>query len=143
MSKPSGSIDPLSYEERYIDPDAAWDLDIGDEHAGSQGATTPVPSKQVTTARIGAEAALRGRALQDLQDYTSNYVDSSLEHSHVNSPASDSNIMQVASTSKRRPSADTDGMISPFFSSASLLTGCLFSPSYTETKEVRSNGGPS
>jgi len=112
MSKASGSIDPLSNEGRYIVPDAAWDLNIGDDHAGTQGTTTPVPSKPETITRTGVEAALRGQALQDLQDYTSHYADSSLEHSLINSLASDSN---VASTSKRRPSADTDGMISPFF----------------------------
>ena len=109
MAKPSGSIDPLSYEERYVDPATTWDMDLGDEHASSPRTTTPVPSKPAIITRTGTEAARDGRALQDLQDYTSHYAGSSVEHSRINSPASDSNIMQVASTSKRPP-VDTDCM---------------------------------
>jgi len=131
-------MDPSFYEVGHPDPSTNRAMDIGNDHASAQGTVTPVPIKPTSAAGV-----YQGRALRDLQEYTSLYIDSNQEPSRMKSPASGSNILlQVASTSKHPLEADADGMI-PLIFDASALTDCLFSPSYAKTKEVGNTGGPS
>jgi hypothetical protein len=118
-------MDPLFYEMGYLDPHTSRAMDIGDDHARSQGTPTPLPPRPTSAARSGEKAVHQGRALRDLQDYSSCYIDSSQEPSRMKSPISDSNIfLQVASTSKRPIEAEADGMISLIFA-ALMLIGSL------------------
>ena len=129
-------MDPSFYELGYLDPHTSRAMDIGDDDSSSQGAATPLPARPTSATSNRGKAVHQGRALRDLQDYTSRYTGSSQEPSRMQSPTSDSNILlQVASTSKRPLETEADGMISLIFT-ALMLIYCLFSPEHAKTKEV-------
>ena len=143
MLKPPESMDPSFYELGYLDPHTSRAMDIGDDHAGSQGTATPLPPGPTSAAGSGEKVVHQGRALRDLQDYTSRYTGSSQEPSRMESPTSDLNILlQVTSTSKRPLEAEVDGMISLIFT-ALMLICCLLSPEHAKTKEVGNIRDPS
>ena len=128
-------MDPSFYELGYLDPHTSRAMKIGDDHASFQGTATPLPPRPMSAAS-GGKAVDHGRALRDLQDYASCYIDSnSQEPSRMKNPTGDSNIfLQVASTSKRPVETEADGMIIPDF--------CCFSVDWLPLQPlVRQNEG--
>ncbi|KIM35907.1 hypothetical protein M413DRAFT_449530 [Hebeloma cylindrosporum] len=109
MQKPSGSIDASLYEIGHFDPRTTRAVDVGGDRASSQDTVTPVPPNTTSEARPGGKTTHQGRALQDLQEYTSRYIDSGQEPSRVKRPANDlHDMLPVASTSKQPLEADAD-----------------------------------